>query len=123
MSKHEKIIAKQRLRRKRHVRHVVRGTAERPRLSVFRSNKHIYCQVIDDHNGVTLASASTRDKGLRGDFKSEGNAEAAKIVGKMIAERTIGSGVKHVCFDRGPYKYHGRVAALANAAREAGLAF
>ena len=72
---------------------------------------------------MTLASASTRDKGLRGDFKSEGNVEAATIVGKMIAERAIGTGIKQVCFDRGPYKYHGRVAALADAAREAGLTF
>jgi len=90
-------------------------------MTVFRSNKHMYCQVIDDGAGKTLASASTRDKDLRGDVKAAGNADAAGAVGKAIAEKVIAAGIKDVRFDRGPYKYHGRVAALADAAREAGL--
>lgn len=81
----------------------------------------MYCQVIDDGAGKTLASASTRDKDLRGDVKTAGNADAAGAVGKAIAEKVIAAGIKDVRFDRGPYKYHGRVAALADAAREAGL--
>ena len=81
----------------------------------------MYCQVIDDGAGKTLASASTRDKDLRGDVKAAGNADAAGAVGKAIAEKVIAAGIKDVRFDRGPYKYHGRVAALADAAREAGL--
>ena len=120
---HERYIGKQQLRRRRHVRRRVRGSADRPRLSVFRSLKHIYCQVVDDESGKTLASASTRDRELSGAVKYGGNAEAAKAVGKAIAERAQAAGVKSVCFDRGHYQYHGRVAALADAAREGGLAF
>ena len=120
---HERYIAKQKLRRRRHVRRRVRGSAECPRLSVFRSAKHIYCQLVDDLAGKTLASASTKDKQLAGDVKYGGNIEAAKAVGKAIAERAQAAGVKAVCFDRGHYKYHGRVAALADAAREGGLQF
>ena len=114
---------KRRWRRKNRVRKKLRGNAEQPRLSVRRSNQNIYCQLIDDENGVTLASASTRDKDLRGEIKYGGNCEAAKIVGAAIAERGKAAGVTKVTFDRGPYKYHGRVATLAEAAREGGLEF
>ena len=110
-------------RRKHRVRKSLRGTPERPRLSIFRTSKQIYCQAIDDSTGKTLASASTRDKGLKGDVKYGGNAKAAAIIGKALADRLLAEGVQEVCFDRGPYKYHGRVAALADAAREAGLKF
>ena len=120
---HERYISKQQLRRRRHVRRRVRGSAERPRLTVFRSLKHIYCQLIDDISGKTLASPSTKDKQLSGEVSYGGNVEAAKVVGKAIAERAQAAGFKAVCFDRGHYKYHGRVAALADAAREGGLDF
>ena len=112
----------QKKRRRRRVRKPLTGSAERPRLSVFRSNKHIYCQLIDDESGKTLASASTRDRGLRSKSYG-GNKDAAAEIGKVLAERAISEGIKDVCFDRGLYKYHGRVAALADAAREAGLSF
>lgn len=112
-----------RARRHRRVRARVSGTAERPRLNVFRSNKHIYAQVIDDVNGLTLASASTKEK----DFGAESNAgstvEAAKKVGALVAKRALEKGLTAVVFDRGGYLYHGRVQALADAAREAGLQF
>jgi large subunit ribosomal protein L18 len=101
------------------IRKKVRGTAERPRLAVFRSVNHIYAQIIDDRSGTTLATASTTEKGLG--IKSGGNVEAAKTVGKAIAERAIGAGVDSVVFDRGGYVYHGRVKALIDATREAGL--
>lgn len=111
------------LRRKKQlrVRSKISGTPEMPRLNVFRSGKHIYAQVIDDVNQVTLASASTLDK----DFSVEngGNVEAAKLVGKAVAERAQAKGVTTVVFDRAGYLYHGRVQALAEAAREAGLKF
>ena len=104
------------------IRSKVAGTAERPRLNVYRSLNHIYTQLIDDANGVTLASASTVTK--KGTDKLVGgNIAAAKAVGKMIAERGIAAGVKRVVFDRGGYLYHGRIKALADAAREAGLEF
>ncbi|MGC4378198.1 50S ribosomal protein L18 [Fictibacillus sp. Mic-4] len=110
-------------RKKRHarVRRSVVGTAERPRLNVFRSSKHIYAQIIDDQNGVTIASASTLDKTL--DVPNGGNVEAAKQIGEAIAKRAAEKGIKAVIFDRGGYLYHGRVKALADAAREAGLEF
>jgi large subunit ribosomal protein L18 len=95
----------------------------RKRLSVFRSSKHIYAQVIDDANGITLASASSIEKPARGSLKTGANIEAAKAVGKLIAERAQEKGVKEVVFDRGSYLYHGRVKALADAAREGGLSF
>ena len=120
---HNKFNLKVKTRRKRRVRKPLKGTPTCPRLAVFRSHKQIYCQAIDDSTGRTLASASTRDKGLRGDFKYGGNAAAAAAIGKALAERLLAEGVSEVCFDRGPYKYHGRVAALADAAREAGLKF
>lgn len=101
------------------IRKKVRGTAERPRLAVFRSVNHIYAQVIDDTNGRTLATASTTEKGLGG--QTGGNVEAARSVGKAIAERAISAGVSSVVFDRGGYVYHGRVKALIDASREAGL--
>lgn len=113
----------QRWRRKNRVRRNLRGTAARPRLSVQRSNKHLYCQVIDDEAGKTLAAASTRDKDLRDQIGNGGNCGAAKQVGQAIAERAGAAGVTQVTFDRGRYRYHGRVAELANAAREGGLQF
>src|SRR5438094_71772 len=116
---------KERLRKKRHrrVRYKINGTAERPRLNVSRSLQHIYAQLIDDTTGRTLAAASTLDASLRGNLEKSGNVEAAKAVGKLIAERGKEKGVTSVVFDRGGYKYHGRVQALADAAREGGLQF
>jgi len=119
--KHAKLKNVQRWRRKNRVRKKLRGTAERPRLSVNRSNKHLYCQVIDDESGKTLASASTRDKDLRDQIGNGGNCDAAKLIGSTIAERAKAAGVTTVKLDRGRFKYHGRVAELANAAREGGL--
>ncbi len=112
-------------RKRRHlrVRKRVRGSAERPRLNVYRSNKHIYAQVIDDVNGTTLVSASTLDKELREVIENGGNIEAARKVGELIAKRALSKGFSSVVFDRGGYLYHGRVRALADAAREAGLQF
>ncbi len=105
------------------VRTRVAGTPERPRLCVFRSLNHIYAQVIDDRGGRTLVSASSLDGETRKQLKGGGNVAAAKVVGKVIAERAKAAGITQVVFDRGGYKYHGRVQALANAAREAGLKF
>lgn len=117
----QSIRIQRRMRRKRGLRRRIRGTAERPRLSVFRSLKHIYAQVIDDLSGRTLASASTRDAEKPGG--SGGNVAAAKAVGRTVAERAIKAGVSQVVFDRNGYRYHGRVKALADAAREGGLKF
>lgn len=119
----QKIVNKQRWRRTNRVRKKIRGDADCPRLSVRRSNKHLYCQLIDDEAGKTLASASTRDKSIAGKISYGGNCEAAKIIGTTIAEKAKELGVKQARFDRGPYKFHGRVAELANAAREGGLEF
>ncbi len=105
------------------VRRRVVGTPERPRLSVFRSLNQIYAQVIDDRTGRTLVAASSLDKETRKQLKGGGNVAAAKFVGKAIAERARAAGIEQVVFDRGGYKYHGRVQALAEAAREAGLKF
>ena len=112
-------------RKRRHirVRKKVFGTPERPRLNVFRSNKHIYAQIIDDTTGRTLVSASSIDKELKGKLKSGGNIEASNIVGELIAKRAVDKGIKKVVFDRGGYLYHGRVKALADAARKGGLEF
>lgn len=118
-----KAIHKQKKRRRFRVRKRISGTADVPRLTVFRSNCHIYCQLIDDQARKTLAAASTRDKGMRDSLTKTGNKEAATAIGQAIAKQAIDVGIKRVCFDRGPYKYHGRVAALADAAREAGLQF
>ena len=111
---------KARLKRHRRVRAKISGTAERPRLNVFRSSKHIYAQLIDDINGVTLASASSMDKGFEG---NGGNAEGARKVGEMLAKNAASKGISEVVFDRGGYLYHGRVQALAEGARENGLKF
>ena len=110
-----------RKRRHHRIRKTMRGTAERPRLAVFRSNKHISAQVIDDLSGTTLAAASSTESALRGD--NNGNVDAAGKVGALLAERAKAAGVETVVFDRGGYRYHGRVAALADAAREGGLEF
>ncbi|MBM3644584.1 MAG: 50S ribosomal protein L18 [Alphaproteobacteria bacterium] len=111
-------------RRQRRTRHAVRKAAgSRPRLSVFRSGKHIYAQVIDDRKGATLAAASTLEKSLKGTLKTGASRDAATAVGKLLAERALAAGVKEVVFDRGGYIFHGRVAALANGAREGGLSF
>lgn len=110
-----------RIRRHRRIRKKVLGTAARPRLAVYRSNKHIHAQIIDDIAGSTLVAASTVEVALRGD--TNGNAEAAAKVGKALAERAKTAGITEVVFDRGGFLYHGRVAALADAAREGGLEF
>jgi len=110
-------------RRKWSVRNSVSGTPERPRLSVYRSEKHIYAQVIDDVAGRTLASAASTASNVRGELKTGSNVAAAKSVGRAIAERAKAAGVTKVAFDRGGRKYHGRVKALADAAREGGLQF
>jgi large subunit ribosomal protein L18 len=111
-------------RRKASVRkHVKLAANGRPRLSVHRSGMHIYAQVIDDVKGQTLAAASSLEKDLRGSMKTGANVDAAKAVGKLVAERAISKGVKAVVFDRGGYLYHGRIKALAEAAREGGLSF
>jgi large subunit ribosomal protein L18 len=104
-------------------RQLKRVAGERPRLSIYRSSKNIYAQVIDDAQGHTLASASTVEKDLKGSLKTGADSAAAAAVGKLIAERATKAGVKEVIFDRGPYIYHGRVKALADAAREGGLSF
>jgi large subunit ribosomal protein L18 len=111
-------------RRKQRVRLALRRTANgRPRLSIFRSSKHIYAQVIDDLKGETLASASSLEKSMRDGGKTGADVDAAQAVGKLLAERAVKNGVKEVIFDRGQYLYHGRVKALADAAREGGLSF
>ena len=114
-----------RIRRKYGVRKKVFGTADRPRLSVFRSNKHMYAQIIDDIAGVTLAAMSTKSKSLRDDLVKikTGNKKAAAAVGAALAKQAIQVGIKCVKFDRDGFRYHGRVKALADAAREAGLVF
>ncbi len=116
---------KELLRKKRHrrVRYKISGTAERPRLNVSRSIQHIYVQLIDDTTGTTIASASSLEPTLRSELKSGGNVEAAIAVGKLAAERALAKGITSIVFDRGGYKYHGRVQALADSAREAGLKF
>jgi large subunit ribosomal protein L18 len=116
-------IEKKEIRKRIHVRirRKLRGTTERPRLAVFRSVAHIYAQVIDDVEGKTLVSASSVDKGAK--TKGGGNVAAAKTIGKLVAERAKEKGVTRVVFDRGGYQYHGRIKALADAAREAGLEF
>jgi len=112
-----------RLRKHVRVRKKLSGTAERPRLNVFRSLNHVYAQIIDDTAGVTLVSASTLDCTIKDKIKFGGNIEAATLVGKLVAEKAVDKGIKLVVFDRGGYLYHGRVKALAEAAREAGLEF
>lgn len=118
----DKLAMRQRRRARLRYQLKVKG-AGRPRLSVFRSGRHIYAQVIDDAAGRTLAAASTLEKDLRGSLKTGADKDAATTVGKLVAERAIAAGVSQVVFDRGPFLYHGRVKALAEAAREGGLAF
>ena len=112
-----------RLRRHARLRKRIKGSTARPRLSVFRSNIHIYAQVIDDTTGRTLAAASSKDRTLAGSLDGKTKTERAQAVGKLIAERAKNAGVEQVVFDRGGYEYHGRVQALADAAREGGLTF
>ena len=118
-------IDKNKIRKRKHVRvrKKISGTGECPRLCVYRSNAHIYAQIIDDESQTTLASASTLDKEIKGSVSVGSNIEAAKAVGKLIAERSAAKDIKVVVFDRSGYLYHGRVQALADAAREAGLEF
>lgn len=120
VSKERRVARKKRQVR---VRKKVTGSAERPRLCVFRSSKHIYAQIIEDVTGKTLVAASTSTKGVPEGMKSTGNVEAAKAVGKQIAEKALAKDIKQVVFDRNGFLYHGRVKALADAAREAGLTF
>jgi large subunit ribosomal protein L18 len=113
------------LRSRRHdrVRKKVQGSNDRPRLSVFRSSAHIYAQIIDDVRGVTLAAASSIDKALASSLDGKNKTEDAQAVGKLVAERALAAGITKVVFDRGGFKYHGRIKALADAAREGGLSF
>lgn len=120
-----KKVDRQAVRERKHlsIRNKISGTAEKPRLSVYRSNTNIFAQLIDDVNGVTLVSASTIDKEIKASIVNGGNIEAAKAVGKLIAERAVSKNIKDVVFDRSGYIYTGRVSALAEAARESGLNF
>jgi len=120
MSAHDKQFQSRRARVRRALRKVA---SERPRLSVFRSSKHIYVQLIDDQHGRTLAAASSIDREIKGALPKGADKAAAAVVGKLIAERALKAGVKEVVFDRGAYKFHGRIKALADAAREGGLSF
>jgi large subunit ribosomal protein L18 len=119
----QRYLTRQRSRRRFRVRKPIRGSVDRPRLSISRSLKNMSAQIIDDSTGRTLAAASTLDATLRTEVKYGGNKVAAQAVGKALAEKALAAGIKDVCFDRGHNKYHGRVAALADAAREAGLSF
>ena len=121
----ERLKSKQirRFRRKAHVRKHITGTSERPRLTVFRSNAHIYAQIIDDESGRTLAAASTLTPEVKAQIAELDKKGAAKVVGATLASRAVAAGVQAVAFDRNGYKYHGRVAALADGAREGGLSF
>jgi large subunit ribosomal protein L18 len=123
MSNISQVRRRGRLRRHGRVRKKIHGTPERPRLAVFRSNKHLVMQVIDDEDGRTLAAASTVEADVRSAGTSTGNVDAASKVGRLVAERAKAAGVSKVVFDRGGFLFHGRVAAAANAAREAGLEF
>ena len=120
MSNHYKLLQR---RKKRTRLKISRAKGIRPRLSVFRSGKHIYAQVIDDNKGVTVAAASTLEKMQRDTITNGSNITAASLIGKLIAERTLSLGIEAVAFDRGSFKYHGRVKALAESARETGLSF
>jgi large subunit ribosomal protein L18 len=119
----QKVKKVRQLRRRHHVRRQIVGTAERPRLTVFRSSKHIYAQLIDDLQGVTLGAASSGAKDIQASLPYGGNIKAAKVVGQKIAEVAKAKGILKVAFDRGHYRYHGRIKALADAARESGLQF
>ena len=117
----DKEIAQRRQRRKYSVRNRLRGDAQRPRMCIFRSHRNLGCQLIDDTVGRTIVSVSTRDKDVRENMKYGGNCDAAKVLGQLIAQRALDAGIQMVRLDRGCYKYHGRVATVADAAREAGL--
>jgi large subunit ribosomal protein L18 len=119
----QKLKRRRQLRRRNHVRSIIRGTSERPRLTVFRSSKHIYAQLIDDDAGVTIASSSTATKDLKTKVTYGGNSKAAVEVGKDLSAKAVAKGVSKAVFDRGHYRYHGRIKALADAAREGGLQF
>jgi len=119
----QKVKWARRLRRRRHVRTKVRGDAARPRLSVHRSLKNIYCQIVDDTSARTLVAASSLSSDIACQVPYGGNKAAASVVGRVIAEKAIAAGISKVVFDRGPYKYHGRIEAVARGAREAGLKF
>ena len=119
----QEIVTQRRLRRQRHVRKKLFGTESRPRLAVHRTLKHIYAQIVDDNKGVTLAAANTLNIESAGDEFYGGNINAATLVGTALAEKAKAAGITQVCFDRRSYKYHGRVKALADAARAAGLVF
>src|SRR5438445_6601761 len=120
---HQKAKLKRQLRRRHHVRRSIVGTADRPRLTVFRSSKHIYAQLVDDLAGVTLAAASSNHPDLRDQVKYGGNVKAAATVGTKLAETAKSQGIDKAAFDRGHYRYHGRIKALADAARKGGLQF
>ena len=113
----------QRERRRYRARRKLQGTSERPRLTVFRSHKNVSCQLVDDLSKRTLVAASSNEPDLRSSIKYGGNKSAAEVVGQKLAERAVSQGIKSACFDRSHYKYHGRIAALADAARKAGLSF
>ena len=119
--KHEKQVNRQRRRRRLRVRNRLKRDSTRPRLSVFRSHKHLYAQIVDDQQGRTLVAASTLEEQLRGQVAYGGNCQAASVLGQAIAQRALEAGIRQVALDRREYKYHGRVAALADAARDAGL--
>lgn len=119
----EKLLGRQRLRRRHRVRKRIRGTSDQPRLSVFRSNRNISCQLIDDLASTTMAAASTLEAPLRAKMAYGGNKTAARLLGKTLAERAVAKGIRKVRFDRGSYRYHGRVAEVAEGAREGGLEF
>jgi large subunit ribosomal protein L18 len=121
----EKRIDKKLNRKKKHlsIRKKISGTSEKPRLAVFKSEKHIYAQIIDDMKGNTIASASTVDKELKKELKKTWNIEAAEKVGELLAKRAVEKGISNVVFDRGGFKYHGRIKSLADSARKAGLKF
>ncbi len=116
-------LKKAKSRRKHHIRKKILGTSERPRLTVFRSNKHIYVQIIDDIAGATLVSTSSRAKNVRSSLSNGGNTKAAQVIGEALAREALGVGIVNVCFDRNGYRFHGRVKALAESARKAGLVF
>ena len=119
----KKTRASVRLKKHMRIRNKIKGTASRPRLAVFRSNKHMYVQLIDDEKSVTLAAASTMEKDINAKLDSTSNIDAAKAVGEAIAKKALDKGIEEVVFDRGGYIYHGKVKALADSAREAGLKF
>jgi large subunit ribosomal protein L18 len=115
--------SRERHRIHKRIREKITGTPNRPRLCVYRSSKYLYAQIVDDSQGKTLAAASTAEKSILGDLKNAGNIQASKLVGKAIAERAKAKGIESVVFDRGGYLYHGRIKAIAEAARESGLKF